>query len=47
MKRARAIRSFSGAVLAVVLIVALVAVFRAYQNPDNVVQWLSLLQLCR
>lgn len=47
MKRVRAIRSCSGAALAVVLIVALVAVFRGYQNPDNVVQWLSLLQLCR
>lgn len=47
MKGAPGPRAFSGTVLAVALIVALVAVFRAYQNPDNVVQWLSLLQLCR
>lgn len=31
----------------IALVVALAAVFRAYQQPDNVLQWLLLLQLCR
>lgn len=37
-----------GAVLVAVAIAAVLAwTFRAYQNPANVAQWLSLLQLCR
>ena len=47
MKRARGIRALAGAAVVTVLFVALGAVFRAYLNPDNLVQWLVLLQLCR
>ncbi len=47
MTRARVMRVSVGVALAVVLIAALAAVFRAYQNPTHVAQWLLLLQLCR
>ena len=40
-------RATVGATLIAVLISAIAAVFRAYQDPANVVQWLMLLQLCR
>lgn len=47
MKLAPKILRFAGAVLATVLILALTSVFRAYLSPNNVVQWLLVLQLCR
>lgn len=47
MTRARALRAAVGVALVVVLTIAIAAVFRAYQNPANVLQWLMLLQLCR
>lgn len=47
MTRARALRAAIGVALVAVLTIAIAAVFRAYQNPANVIQWLMLLQLCR
>lgn len=47
MRRGQAVRVLAGLVAALTLALALAAVFRAYQNPANVAQWLALLQLCR
>ncbi len=50
MKRGHATRVLAGLAAAIVMalaLVALAAVFRAYQNPANALQWLALLQLCR
>ncbi len=47
MTRAQTFRAIVRVALVVVLLMALAAVFRAYQNPANLVQWLVLLQLCR
>ncbi|MBI5720434.1 MAG: hypothetical protein HZC37_22385 [Burkholderiales bacterium] len=47
MRRGQAARMLGGLVAAIIAAIALVALFRAYQNPANVVQWLALLQLCR
>lgn len=47
MTRARALRAAVMVTLIAVLIIAIAAVFRAYQDPANVAQWLMLLQLCR
>jgi hypothetical protein len=47
MTRARVVQAFIRVALVVVLIIALAAVFRAYQTPTHVVQWLMLLSLCR
>lgn len=47
MSRGQVARLLVALVAAVAMAAALIAVFRAYQNPANVVQWLSLLQLCR
>lgn len=47
MNEGRVRRLLVSLAAAITLAVALAAVFRAYQNPANVAQWLSLLQLCR
>jgi hypothetical protein len=47
MSKRHATRLLVALMAAVAMAVALIAVLRAYQNPANVVQWLSLLQLCR
>ena len=47
MSRGKTTRLLFGLVAVIAMAAALIAVFRAYQNPANIVQWLSLLQLCR
>ena len=47
MSMGQAARVLATLLAAIIAAIALVAVFRAYQNPANVVQWLALLQLCR